>query len=223
MILREVVDTLIRSVSGGVNTIDNKYEPRYVEALVPQLREQAIKLDYFGGRNNAASRRLDYAYTQQVTVNVDTGLNNNLDYVTFTIPKPLSLGRMVNGLVYVGQENNAVSFAQMYNREDIANAKARGMFDGSVIAFFWEGGKLEVYGNKMLTEVNIRGVFSDPTVVSGFSIEADDYPVNEALLLIMTDLFKANQNINVQKPADSILDNADTDTRAVTANNIRQS
>jgi hypothetical protein len=39
----------------------------------------------------------------------------------------------------------------------------------------------------------------------------------------MTDLFKANQNINVQKPADPILDNADTDTRAVTANNIRQS
>lgn len=223
MILREVVDTLIRSVSGGVNTIDNKYEPRYVEALVPQLREQAIKIDYFGGKNNAASKRLDYSYTQTVTVNVDTGLNNQLDYITFTIPRPLSVGRMVNGLVYVGQKNNAVSFAQMYNREDIANAKARGMFDGSVIAFFWEGGKLEVYGNKQLTEVNVRGIFSDPTVVPNFNIEVDDYPVNEALMLIMTDLFKANQNINVQKPADPILDNVETNTRAVTANNIRQS
>jgi hypothetical protein len=221
MTLREVVDTLIRSVSGGTNTIDNKYEPRYVEALVPQLREQALKIVYYGDKNTGATRRIDYAYTQPINIDVDTNLDPELDYVTFACPKPIVVGRMVDGLVYVGKKKSATSFSKMLNREDIANAQMRGMFKGAVIAYIWEEGKLEVYGNKMLKEVNVRGAFSDPTQVPNFNADTDEYPVTESLLMIMTDLFKANQNINVQKPADPIMDAADTTSRGIISQNLK--
>jgi hypothetical protein len=221
MILREVVDTLIRSVSGGTNTIDNKYEPRYVEALLPQLREQALKVVYYGDKNTGATRRIDYAYAQNITIQVDTGLDPDLDYVTFTCPKPIAIGRMVDGLLYVGKKNSATSFSKMLNREDIANAKMRGMFNGSVIAYIWEEGKLEVYGNKMLKELNVRAAFSDPTQVPNFNIQTSAYPVTDSLLMIMTDLFKANQNINIQKPADPIMDGADTTSRGIISQNLK--
>jgi hypothetical protein len=206
MILREITDTLIRAINGGVDTIDSKYDPLYIEKLIPQIREQAIVIDYFGDRYRGASRRIDFSLIQPTTVSVDTGIDPDVDYVTFTIPKPVKIGGRVDGLVYVGQKDNSISFAKAYNREDIANMRMRNMFNGTVIAYLWEGDKLEVYGNKMLTEVNVRGVFADPTSVSGFGIETDQYPVNESLLLIMTDLFKAQMNIAIAMPADKGLD-----------------
>lgn len=221
MILREIADTLIRSVSGGTNGVDNKYEPRYVEALVPQLREQALKIVYFGDKNTGASRRIDYAYVQNITVQVDTNLDTDLDYITFDCPKPITVGRMVDGLLYVGKKNSATSFSKMLNREDIAQAQARGMFNGAVIAYIWENGKLEVYGNKMLKELNIRAAFSDPSQVSGFDVDTDEYPITESLLLIMTDLFKSNQNVNINKPADPIMDATDTTTRGIISQNLK--
>jgi hypothetical protein len=222
MLTREVVDILIRSVSGGVNTIDSKYEPEYVEALLPQLREQAIKLDFFGSRDRAATRRLDYALTQSTNVTKNVTQNTSYDYITFTLPKPIALGYQNDGLVYVGQEDNSVSFSKFMNREDVANAKMRGMLNGEQIGYIHEGTKLLIFGNNMLSEVNVRGIFYDPLVVPEFNWQTDDYPVTESILSLMVELFKSSQNVNINKPADNILDNADTTSRGVIANNLKQ-
>lgn len=209
MILRQIADILIRSVSGGDNTIDNKYSPEYVEALVPSLRNDAIILSYFGSRTRAASRRLDYALYQTVDLTVNA-VNNNLDYVTFDLPRTISIGRLIDGLVYVGQVDNSVEFSRLLNRSDVAMMKARGLFDGTNIAYIWSQGKLEVYGNNALSECQVRGIFADPTQVPSFRIEQDDYPISDNILNIMTDLFKMQMNINVQMPADNVLDGKPT-------------
>ena len=203
MILRNVADELIRSISGAVNTNDGRFDPVYVEQLVPQLREKAVKIDYFGDKSRAASRRLDYSLTQSITIPRDLNQDNDLDYITFTCPKPMAISRMVDGLVYVGQKNNSVAFVKLLNREDVANMAARGIFqNGRVIGYIWEAGKLLFFGSKMLQEVNVRGIFSDPTQVSGFRIESDDYPISESIMLIMTELFKTEQNVNINRPTD---------------------
>jgi len=204
--LRQLADIMIRSVSGGVNTQDNRYDPLYVEALIAQIREEAIKIDYFGGRNRAASRRLDYSWSQNTTLDVDATQLQGADFITFTVPKPIAIGGKANGLVYVGQKLNSIEFTQFLNRSDIANMKARGLFNGDTIGYIHEGGKLEVYGNNMLETINIRGIFAIPQDVAGFNVEEDDYPVSESIILIMADLFKQSQNININKPADTALD-----------------
>ena len=205
MILRNIIDTLIRAVSGGENSIDNKYSPTYVEALVPQLRNEAIILDYYGSRNRAASRRLDYACYQTIDVNVNTPVEGR-DYVTFTVPKTIGVGRLIDGLVYVGQQDQSIEFSRLLNRSDVAMMKARGLLNGDNIAYIWSQGNIEVYGNNALGEIQVRGIFVNPTELSSFNVEADDYPISENLLLLMTDLFKAQMNVNIQLPSDITLD-----------------
>lgn len=205
MILRNIVDTLIRAVSGGENGIDNKYSPTYVEALVPQLRNEAIILDYYGSRNRAASRRLDYACYQTIDVNVNTPVEGR-DYVTFTVPKTIGVGRLIDGLVYVGQQDQSIEFSRLLNRSDVAMMKARGLLNGDNIAYIWSQGNIEVYGNNALGEIQVRGIFVNPTELSSFNVEADDYPISENLLLLMADLFKAQMNVNIQLPSDITLD-----------------
>jgi len=211
MILRNVADELIRSVSATVNTNDGRYDPLYVEQLIPHLREQSIKIDYFGDRTRAASRRLDYSLVQSFTVQKDVVQDNALDYITFTSPNAVSISRMLNGFIYVGHKNKSISFIQLFNREDVANMTARGLFtNGKVIGYIWEGGKILVFGSKMILELNVRGIIADPTKVPGFLIETDDYPVSESLMLIMTDLFKANQNVNMNRTTDITEDGKET-------------
>lgn len=205
MILRNIVDTLIRAVSGGENGIDNKYSPTYVEALVPQLRNEAIILDYYGSRNRAASRRLDYACYQTIDVNVNTPVEGR-DYVTFTVPKTIGVGRLIDGLVYVGQQDQSIEFSRLLNRSDVAMMKARGLLNGDNIAYIWSQGNIEVYGNNALGEIQVRGIFVNPTELSSFNVETDDYPISENLLLLMADLFKAQMNVNIQLPSDITLD-----------------
>ena len=211
MILREVADILIRSVSAAVNTNDGRYDPIYVEKLIPQLREQAAKIDYFGDRSRAATRRIDYSLTQQFTVTRDANQDNDLDYITFTVPKPMSIGRVVDGLVYVGSKDKSYNFSKLMNREDAANMAKRGVFNGKMIGYWWENpNKLLFIGNKMLQEVNVRGVLSDPTQAPAFLIESHDYPISETILAIMIELFKANQNVNINRPTDIVEDGKET-------------
>lgn len=205
MILRNIVDTLIRAVSGGENSIDNKYSPTYIEALVPQLRNEAIILDYYGSRNRAASRRLDYACYQTIDVNVNTPVEGR-DYVTFTVPKTIGVGRLIDGLVYVGQQDQSIEFSRLLNRSDVAMMKARGLLNGDNIAYIWSQGNIEVYGNNALGEIQVRGIFVNPTELSSFNVETDDYPISENLLLLMTDLFKAQMNVNIGMKSDITLD-----------------
>lgn len=104
---------------------------------------------------------------------------------------------------------DSVEFTQFLNRSDVANMKVRNYFNGDNIGFIHEGSKLLIFGNNMLEEINVRGIFAIPQDVSGFNIEVDDYPVSESLILIMTDLFKQQMNVNIQKPADTVLNGQD--------------
>lgn len=224
MTIRELVDVLIRSVSGGNNASDSKYEPRYIESIIPHLRERAIRMDYNGTANMAANRRVDYSWLNKpFTIAKDSTIQDpDFDFIVFTVPKPASINKIVDGFVYVGQKNNAVSFKKMTSREDIANAIERGFLrNGKDIAYIWQAPYLEVYGDKSLKEVNVRMICADPLQAPGFNPDVDEYPVSESVIAYMVELFKQEMNIDIQKPADTIVDSTDTLSRAALAQNIR--
>jgi len=224
MIIRELVDILIRSVSGGNNGSDGKYEPRYIESIIPHLRERAIKMEYNGSRIMTANRRVDYAWLNKAfTVPKDAAIQDpEFDFIVFAMPKPSSINKIVDGFIYVGQKNNAVSFKKMTSREDIANAIERGFLrNGRDIAYIWQAPYLEVYGDKSLKEVNVRMICADPLQAPGFNPEVDEYPVTESVIANMVELFKQEMSVDIQKPADTIVDSADTLSRAMLTQNVR--
>ena len=224
MIIREIADRLIRSVSGGTNPVDNKYEPEYVEALVPQIWANAIRIDYNGDGRRGGNRRLNYAWSLDFQPTYDATIQvTGVEYLLFACPKPMLISRFLDGLVYVGQNLQAKTWTKFTSREDIANAYARNFFkNGKDIGYFHNGTYLEVYGNKNLRSMDIRIIPDNPADVPTFNLETSEYPCDEALMSLMTDLFKADQNININKPADSVFDTSDTNQKAITTNNLRQ-
>jgi hypothetical protein len=70
-----------------------------------------------------------------------------------------------------------------------------------------------VYGNKNLRLIDIRIIPSNPTDLSTFDPDTDDFPVDDTIIDIMIELFKVDQNININKPADPIFDTAETTSK----------
>jgi hypothetical protein len=223
MLLIEIVDKLIRSVSGGVNPNDSKFDPLYVQALIPQLREKAIKMDYSGTRDMAANKRIEYAWLQSELLNIDEEIQDpDVDYLIFSLPKPVAISKGVDGIVYAGKKDDSVDFSKLANRNEVALYKRRGFLrNGKDIAVIYETPYLLVFGNPNLKQVKIQGVFSDPTRVANFNQDTDDYPVTDSLLDVMTDLFKKEQGININKPADSVNDGADTLSKGIISQNTK--
>jgi hypothetical protein len=222
--LREIADILIRSVTGGVNSPDTKYEMEYIEALVPQLREEAMQMEYNGSKEQAANGRVEYGWLNpQFTVPVDASLQDpDLDFLIFALPRPVAINKSIDGIIYLGEKNKSKSFKKMTSREDVSNAMERGFFtNGKDIGYIWQMPYVEVYGNKSLKEINVRMIAADPTQCPGFDVDNDEYPITASLLLTMTNLFKALMNVNIQKPADNITDSVDTTSRAVLSQNTK--
>src|SRR5574343_306375 len=216
MILREIVDRLIRSVSGGNDPSGSKYDPVYVESITPSLREKAIKAEYNG------TKRVDYAWLNPAFTVTRTPAVVTTDFVTFNVPKPLSINKAVDGFIYVGKENESVSFKKLTSREEAAIYTERGFFrNGKDIGYLWQQPNLEVYGNNALLEVQVRAILSNPLDAPNFDPEVDEYPVTESVLSIMVELFKQEINININKPTDTVLDNADTLSKAAISQNAR--
>jgi len=224
MNIREVTDILIRAVSGGNNPVDSKWEAPAVEAMIPNLREKAMKMEYNGSRTQAASKRIDYAWLNpQFTVQKNNSLQDkNKDYIVFEVPKPASINKLVDGFIYVGQDDDSISFKKMSSRESIAIAKQRGFLrNGKDIAYIWQQPYLEVYGNNALTEINVRMICSNPADAPNFDLDTDEYPITESVLFNMIELFKLEMSVSINKLADTIVDDTETYGRNVTNQNTK--
>lgn len=223
MILELWIDKLIRSVSGGTNTSDNKYEPEYIKSLFPQLRERAIRIDYNGDRTHAANRRVDYSWVSKgFLLTKDNSIQNpKADHVIISCPRPVGINSKIDGFIYVGEEDNSVNWAKATSKADIANMKARNIFTGSIMAINYVYPYLQIYGNNLIKFAYIEMIAANPLAVPGFNELTDDYPVNESLFDVMVELFKIDQNVNIGKESDNVLDNAHTLTQNSVTSNLK--
>lgn len=224
MIIREIADVLIRSVSGGTNPQDNKFDMPYVEAITPNIWGKAIRLDYNGDARNSGSRRLSYSWSMNYQPTYTESLQvSGADYLLFDCPRPMMVNRFVDGLIYVGERLKTASWTKFTSREDVANAYARNFFaSGTEIGYLYNGTYLEVYGNKNIRNIDVRIIPNNPMDVPGFDPDTDDYPVDDALINLMVGLFKEEQNVNINRPADPIFDTAETTAKQSIKINTQQ-
>ncbi len=178
---------------------------------------------YNGSRDMAATKRLDYALFQSFTIAIDPTIqDSDKDYLLFDIPKPIAVNQHTDGIVYAGKADDSVAFTKLRNRSDVANMKKRGFLrDGKDIAVIYEIPYLLVFGNKMLKEIYFQGVLANPLNKPNFNPETDEYPVSDAILDLMTDLFKKEQSISINKVADPIADNRETMAAGIISQNTK--
>lgn len=214
MTLEQIADHLIRSISSGLSGIDNKYEPRYIEALIPGLYARAIQINYTGDRANAANKRIGGESILYLDIDIDPTIQpvgtigKPKDYLVFDCPPPIAINSKVTGLQYVGSPNTTVTFSEVMNRQDAANMIQRGFFQGKEIGWCYEGNYLLVWGNMMLKTMGIGIVPQNPLEVSTFNELTNRYPISENLITgLMTRLFLQDEGVNLQVKPDVVLNN----------------
>ncbi len=218
MILREVAENLISALNAGGQTLGQKWNPLQVEAIIPSLRIDAIKEVYNGSRFRGASKRINGAWTQTFTVEIDGSIqNNNYPYLLSYIPAPAPITERMNGLIYVGGNlmNNGVpqiaKFFQAQSMDEITTLNQRGFINnGKDIVYLYIMNMIQIYGNKSLKEFTVQMVAANPVDVPNFDIETSEYPINDELLMIMVDGFKRYNSVALQQPKDTVADAQDT-------------
>lgn len=209
--LNEYADLLVRMVNAFEVKIGGKYSDlEAVEALIPTLRQEAILIKYNGNNAIAAAKKIDPACLQSFLIAIDSAAQDTeLDYLTFNSPRFVNISKNVSGDIYVGAKRLTQAFKKVYTRTEIDTLKTRGYLnDGKHVMYVTADDKINVYGNKMLKEIWVEGILTDPIEATNFNVETDAYPMSEDIFTIVIDLFKQKVGITINQ----VQDNVDNDT-----------
>jgi hypothetical protein len=140
-----------------------------------------------------------------------------LDYLVFDSPRFVNISRTVSGDIYVGAKRLTQAFKKVYTRTEIDTLKIRGYLnDGKHILYVTADDKINVYGNKMLKEIWVEGILTDPLEATNFNAETDPYPMSEDIFTIVMDLFKQKVGITINQAQDNVDNDTSSQGRGAT-------
>jgi len=211
MITSYIIDELIRSVNAATNTSNGKWDSEYVEELLPKLRAEAIILSYNGSRTQAANKTISGQWLQTMEFTITPSeQDKNAEYLVIDVPSTVRINDKTDGLVYVGNAQEAITFKRAFTKTEVAYLKQRGFLRGKEIVYIYTGNKLEIYGNKILKGFQIQGIFTNPMDIPGFNWYTSEYPIDESTIAIMKDLFIQRARMEMGLAQDTVADGADT-------------
>lgn len=212
--LREVAEHIISSVNSFNDTVGSRINPRQVESMIPNLRQQSIISKYNGSRTLGASKRIEGDWIQKFDLIVDPTIQDSaLEYLIVECPKFIAVNENVSGMVYLGRKDKTQSFKVAQTRDEINTLKARGFINnGKNIVVLYSETSLEIYGDPALKSLYVEGILQFPSEKPGFNEESEAYPVSSSILDIMISLFKQNMSVAINQPSDTVADQADTNS-----------
>lgn len=186
MTLQEIIDIFIRIPSGGVLTQENRYDDLFIESAVHRVRSTAI-FAYW-----QKTKRINPIWTQQFVPVFNEALQeDDLCKVIFPCPAPVNLDEQMDGFLYIGTEDGNCPYRKVVSRAELANAnKHRSIkITKDIVKVLYSDGNLEVYGNTDLKKIRVDGIFQNPTLIPTYNRDIDPYPVDEALIDMMKNIY----------------------------------
>lgn len=204
MTYSELADDIIRTVQGGISTVDSKLNNQeYLFDLITQYRAIAIK------QNFTKSRRIHPSWTQQFYPEYSKDLQENACFVKFSVPLPIPMEDRQDGFMYIGQKVGNKAYKRLTSRAEIATYDQHRTTKNGVRVLYSDG-FLEVYGNTMIQDLRLDGVFADPRQVPTFNVGYDDIPIDDESIILLKQLLIQSQMLSeAQAPADIKQDNKD--------------
>lgn len=211
MILDKLIETIIRTPSGGSMTDENKLDRDFVASNIHQVRADAM-VEWFGKKGS-----IHDLWFQEYTPTFNVPLQTSGDcIVRFKCPPVINLSASRDGFEYVGTVDDLNHFPR--NGSGGMKAVYAGhMITGrpGIISWSWSYnsagfGEIELRGRKILNKVKVLAIFSDPTSLPTFREDKDEYPITEELLPFMIQrLFQLQTKIIVERKADVVSDSQD--------------
>lgn len=212
MILPKLIETIIRTPSGGVMTDENKLDRDFVASNIHQVRAESI-INWLQNPKNGPHDLWYQIYYPDFETNLQASGNC---VVKFKIPVPINLPGYKDGIEYFGTDDGFTPFVwtgagamkAVYAAHRVTNRRG-------FITYSWEyneGGyaEMEVKGNKLFRRGKMKLIAANPLDVPTFRQDKDEYPITEELLPFMIRrLFDLQTRIIVEKKADAVDDGQD--------------
>jgi hypothetical protein len=221
MLLDEITERIVRACQGGKAKDETEIDFEYVESKVPKWRQAAMSILYNGSREQAANSFISPDWYQTVTVSIPSGQsNNNKSYITATVPSVIRINSNTDGFVFVGDDDDTVSFIRISSPSYASDLMSRGDLSEDVIGFIVIANDIRFYGNKQLETFTIQAILSNPLDDTNFDIDNDPYPVSEDVISVMERIAMQELLQEQNTPEDLINDGVDTKDRRINKANI---
>jgi hypothetical protein len=204
--LKEIADEIIRAKEGGISVDESKYDLAYLYSLIHQARAQAIFMQW------QKVKRINVAWTQRFDCTFVPDLQDNDCCVKFECPAPITLDNKMDGFLYIGSIDWNCAYRKVESRAKLASFEKYRYTKGNnfLAKVIYSDGFIEVWGNTFIEELAVDGIFADPTKVSNFNVDYDEYPIDPSLLEQMKVLL-FNQDLKlIQGPIDVKSDSQST-------------
>ena len=220
--LAEITEKIIRSVSGGKDTVDGKVDYLWIESNIPRWRQEAVFLCISGGKNKARNYFLPSELFQTFTITIVLkDQDKTLPYIKATIPSAARIDGAINGSNFVGNALTGIGFSQISTASYASSLLDRGDLNKDIVGYLDVGTETRFYGDKELKEISIVRILANPSDAPNFDIDNSEYPNSNDVETMLIMVAKAELVQELLKPADTISDGVETiEKRAVAQNNV---
>ena len=190
MRLSEIAYMILETIRDAQIVDDEKVDPRLIEAWVKLKRADFIKKNQNTNPNNRVNHNMyqtelvevevldvtdagDYPYANSIT--------QDYEFVRSTTTLPNIIEDKSGPIILSVESQDRVKLPFCKTSYDQLRFAGNGKFNSNIIFYAFRDKYLYFKYNPFFdtyTNVEVRAVFEDPTEVTGFDAETDDYPVS---------------------------------------------
>ena len=211
--LDTIIDDILLELRNNNISESEQLSRIQIEQWIIQYRAMLIKQDIDKGRD------INPSYVQEVNgLNLDIVDYSSGDAIessekilvtTDPIPKTIDF-HFKSGIVYLADSFGNEIQLMSERRSNVQKYRRYTFYDYSA---FVKGNKIYINGPGELHSINLRGIFENPTLVPGFDVTNDIYPMPSNMLPPLKELIFAKE-IKLQYPTD-VTNNSSDDTQNI--------
>jgi hypothetical protein len=204
--LRQIIESAISSVSGGLFVDDRNISTEQIEQKVHEGRSLWCDQQYM------KTKRVHPDWIQRFYPEYDSELQTDKCRTVFNMPHVMLFSDKSDGLQYFGSDSYADNFTRIPSRAALATMMNHPVMKvGRRNYVLYQNGQGECYTKTNINAPIVEGVFARPTDVPTFNKEKDAYPCDsQGVDFIEKYLSQTVLKMEISTPADKNSDGVDS-------------
>lgn len=211
MTLPEFGERIAALPASGFLTDESKFDRKFIYSLIHTASAQAKRMEF------AKSKKTHPSWYFPYFVDFDKAEQIDDCYYRFDIPQYITFDSRISGMGYVGSIKQNNSFRLVQGRAKFASMQSDSIMraDGRKIYVLLENDYIEVYATIRPRNFKLEACWFDPTQLSNYNIEKDNYPIEASLVPEVEKIILQTNLIIITKSAmDTLQDKKDSSSPA---------
>lgn len=185
--LPAIIESIQRQANAGIASIDNRFNPIYLQSIVIFGRAELLKTIYTGNRGMASNHYIHEAWKQEYELVYDPLLQTDDCWNHFECPDPISLDDVSNGFRYIGNKKGNNNYMILHSTEQYADylndANMVSIMNTKILSLYDGGNRIIKLRNcapdfKGIKSGKVRAVFANPLDIPSYNIDTDIFPMD---------------------------------------------